>query len=62
MGSSCSAYGDNAYRVLVETAEGGKLLEKPWCRLEYIIKMNLREIGWGCFGLDSCAGTSGGFF
>ena len=35
----------NAYRVLVEKAEGKSHLRRPRCRWEDNIKMNLREVG-----------------
>jgi hypothetical protein len=40
--------GRNLYRVLVGKAEGERPLERPRRRWEYGIKMDLREIGWGC--------------
>jgi hypothetical protein len=39
--------GRNLYRVLVGKPEGKRPLEKPRCRWEDVIKMGLREIGWG---------------
>jgi hypothetical protein len=39
--------GRNVYRVLVEKQEGKRPLERPRCRWEGGIKMDLREIGWG---------------
>jgi hypothetical protein len=38
----------NAYRILVGKPEGMRPLGKPRCRCVDNIKMNLREIGWGC--------------
>jgi hypothetical protein len=37
----------NVYRVLVGKPEGKRPLERPRCRWEDGIKMDLREIGWG---------------
>jgi hypothetical protein len=42
----------NAYRVLVGKPEGKRPLERPTCRWENVIKMDVREIGWGG-GVDS---------
>jgi hypothetical protein len=39
--------GRNVYRVLVGKPEGKRSLERPRCRWEDGIKMNLRETGWG---------------
>jgi hypothetical protein len=39
--------GRNMYRVLVGRPEGKRSLERPCCRWEDGIKMDLREIGWG---------------
>jgi hypothetical protein len=44
--------GRNVYRVLMEKAKGKRPLARPRCRWEDGIKMDLREIGWGC-GVDS---------
>jgi hypothetical protein len=35
------------HRVLVGKPEGKRPLERPRCRWEYEIKMDLQEIGWG---------------
>jgi hypothetical protein len=43
----------NMYRVLVGKAEGKRPLERPRCRWEDGIKMDLRETGWGWCGVDS---------
>jgi hypothetical protein len=40
--------GRNVYRVLVGKLEGKRPLERPRCRWEDGINMDLREIGWGC--------------
>jgi hypothetical protein len=40
------------YRILVGNPEGKRLLERPRRRWEDGIKMDLRQIGWGC-GVDS---------
>jgi hypothetical protein len=40
----------NAYRILVGKPEGKRPLARPTLTWEDIIKMNLREIGWG--GMD----------
>jgi hypothetical protein len=39
--------GRNVYRVLVGEPEGKRALERPRCRWEDGIKMDLGEIGWG---------------
>jgi hypothetical protein len=39
--------GRNTYRVSVEKPEEKTPLERPRCRWEGGIKMDLREIGWG---------------
>jgi hypothetical protein len=44
--------GRNVYRVLVGNSEGKRPLEIPRRRWEDGIKMDLREIVWGC-GVDS---------
>jgi hypothetical protein len=44
--------GRNVYRVLVGKLEGKGPLERPRRRWEDEIKMDLREIGWGC-GVNS---------
>jgi hypothetical protein len=41
-----------AYRDLVGKPEGRRPLERPRCRWEDNIKMDLREVGWGRHGLD----------
>jgi hypothetical protein len=41
----------SAYRVLVETPEGKRPLEKRKCRWEDNVKIDLREVRW--YGLDS---------
>jgi hypothetical protein len=40
--------GRNMYRVLVGKFEGKRPLERPRRRWEDELKMDLREIGWGC--------------
>jgi hypothetical protein len=40
--------GRNVYRVLVGNPEGKSPLERPRRGWENGIKMDLREIGWGC--------------
>jgi hypothetical protein len=44
--------GRNVYRVSVLYLEGKRPLDRPRRRWEVGIKMDLREIGWGC-GVDS---------
>jgi hypothetical protein len=39
--------GTNVYRVLVGKPEGKRPLERPRCRWEDGIKMDIEEIGWG---------------
>jgi hypothetical protein len=51
----CMGEGRNIYRVLVGKIEGKRPLERPRCRWEDVIKMDLKQIGWGgggC-GVDS---------
>jgi hypothetical protein len=54
MGGACSTHGEkrNAYRILVGKPEGKRSLGRPIRRWEDNIKMDLREIGWGWYGLD----------
>jgi hypothetical protein len=42
----------NVYRVLMRKPEGKRPLGRPRRRWEKGIRMDLREIGWGC-GVDS---------
>jgi hypothetical protein len=51
-GGACSTYGDTrgAYRVLVGRPEGKRPLGRPRRGLDYNIKIDLHEVGWG--GLD----------
>jgi hypothetical protein len=44
---ACMGEGRNMYRVLVGKPEGKRSLERPRCRWEDGIKMDLREVGWG---------------
>jgi hypothetical protein len=46
------AVNTNAYRILVGKPEGKRPLGKPRRRWENNIKINQREVGWGCNGLD----------
>jgi hypothetical protein len=46
------------YRVLVGKAEGKRPFERPKRRWEDVIRMDLREIGWGC-GVDSTGSGQG---
>jgi hypothetical protein len=50
--------GRNVYRVLMGKPERKRLLERPRRRWEDGIKMDLREIGWGC-GMDSPGSVQG---
>ena len=52
MGGECGTYvgEERAYRVLVGRREGKRPLERPRCRWEDNIKMDLQEVGWG--GMD----------
>jgi hypothetical protein len=45
---ACKGEERNVYRVLVGKLEGKRQLERPRHRGEDGIKMDLREIGWGC--------------
>jgi hypothetical protein len=49
MNRDCSTYGERRieYRILVAKPEGKRPLGRYKCRWEYIIKIDLREIGWG---------------
>jgi hypothetical protein len=49
---ACSIDGEekNAHRISMGKPEGKSPIGRPRCRWEYIIKMNLREIG--CGGVD----------
>jgi hypothetical protein len=47
---ACMGEKRNAYRVLVGKAEGKRPLERPRCRWEDNIKMDLKEKRWG--GMD----------
>jgi hypothetical protein len=42
----------NAYRILVGKPEGKRPLKRPRRRWVDNIKMDLREIEWGLYGLD----------
>jgi hypothetical protein len=54
---ACMGERRNVFRVLVGKPEGKRPLERPRCRWEHGIRMDLREIGWGGCGLDSpCSG------
>jgi hypothetical protein len=47
MGRTCSTFGERgAYRTLVGKPEGIRPLERPRCRREDNIKMDLRAGGW----------------
>jgi len=52
MGGVCSAYGGGERRVqgLVGKSEGKRPLERPRCRWEDNIKIDLQEVG--CRGMD----------
>jgi hypothetical protein len=54
MGRECSTNGAkrNAYRILVTKPEGKRPLGRPRRRWVDNIKMDLREIEWGRYGLD----------
>jgi hypothetical protein len=45
--------GRNVYSVLMGKLKGKRPLERPRCRWEDGVKMDLREIGWGVGGVDS---------
>jgi hypothetical protein len=45
--------GRNVYRVLVGKPKGKRPLVRPRRRWEYGVKMDLTEICWGGFGVDS---------
>jgi hypothetical protein len=36
----------NVYKILVEKPEGKRPLREPRHRWEWIIRMNLKEVGW----------------
>ena len=49
MGGACSAYGGRGvYRVLVGKPEERRPVGRPRFRLEDNIRMDLREVGFGC--------------
>jgi hypothetical protein len=52
MCGACGTNGDkwNAYRIMVGMPEGKRPPERPRCRWEDNVKMDLREIVWG--GMD----------
>jgi hypothetical protein len=52
VGRACSTNGENgnAYRILVGNPEGKRPLGRPRRRWLGNMKMDLREIGWGCMG------------
>jgi hypothetical protein len=54
MGRACStnAAKRNAYRILVGKPEGKRPLGRPRRRWVDNIKIDLREIEWGWYGLD----------
>jgi hypothetical protein len=54
MGRACSTNGAkrNAYRILVGKSEGKRPLERPRRTWVDNIKMDLREIRMGWYGLD----------
>jgi hypothetical protein len=66
MDRACSTIGEkrNAYRILIGKPEGS--LGRPRCRWVDNIKMGLRDIGWGLYGMVWTGsvwlrtGTSGG--
>jgi hypothetical protein len=41
------AWERKVYKILVGKAEGKRPLGRPRCRLEYGIRVDLREMGWG---------------
>jgi hypothetical protein len=49
MGAACSVDGEErgVYRVLVGKPEGKRPLERPRCRWENNIRMDLQEVGCG---------------
>jgi hypothetical protein len=47
---ACMGEDRKVYKVLVGKPEGKSPLGRPWCRWEYGIRMDLREIGLG--GVD----------
>jgi hypothetical protein len=54
--------GRNVYRVLVGKPEGKRPFERPRRRWEGVIKIDLREIGWGLWSGFICLriGIAGG--
>jgi hypothetical protein len=50
MGRACSTNGEkrNACKIWMGKPEGKRPLERPRRRWEDNIRMDLREIGWGC--------------
>jgi len=48
MGKACSTHRSNkkCIKILVGKPEGQRPLRRTRCRLEYNMRMDLREIGW----------------
>jgi hypothetical protein len=49
---ACMGEKRSAYRILVGKSEGKRPLRRPRRRWVDNIKIVLREVGWGCYGLD----------
>jgi hypothetical protein len=60
IGGACSSDGEGrgVYRVLVRKPERKRPLERPRCRWEYNIKMNLQEVGCGSMNFIGLAQES----
>jgi hypothetical protein len=58
MSRACSTFGEeetNVYRVVLGIPEGKRPLGRFGRRLEYIIKMDLQEVGYGGMDLNDLA-------
>jgi hypothetical protein len=54
MGGACSTYGgeQKCIQALGGKTEGKRPLGRPRCRMEFNIKMDLQEVGWGMDWID----------
>jgi hypothetical protein len=52
MGRACSTNGEKRKKILVGKPEGKRPLGRPRRRWVDMIKVDLKEIGWGWYELD----------